>query len=471
MILRYQSALEDLDPEMVFGWHCRAGAFERLTPPWARVGLISRKGGIDDGGEVALRVHKGPCSFRWVLRYRDCVRGTQFCDEQISGPLNSWRHVHKFEPLGKQGTKLIDEIEVELPFRPLGTALGKGSIKRELRRLFQFRYRRLFTDLERHAQYSALPRLTVAITGSSGLIGSNLASFLTTGGHKVIRLVRDQNALGEGKIYWNPREGDIDLEGLASADAVVNLAGVSIADRRWNTARKHSIRDSRIQSTSVLSRALASLRNGPKVLISGSAVGYYGNSAQLHIEEGTRQGGGFLAEVCGAWEQATEAADQAGLRVAHIRTGVVLSGAGGALHRMRLPFLMGLGGRLGSGRQFLSWVDIDDIVGAIHHILMSSDLEGPINVTAPHPVTNSAFTSALGSVLRRPTMIPIPKHAITTLFGEMGREALLEGQHVFPQKLTASGFRFFYEKPEESLRFQLGRMRKQPDTSHRPGHL
>jgi hypothetical protein len=300
----------------------------------------------------------------------------------------------------------------------------------------------------------------VAITGSSGLVGSNLASFLTTGGHKVIQLVRDRNALGEGKIYWNPREGDIDLEGLASADAVVNLAGVSIADRRWNTARKHSIRHSRIQSTSVLSRALANLRNGPKVLISGSAVGYYGNSAQLHIEEGARQGGGFLAEVCGAWEQATEAADQAGLRVAHIRTGVVLSGAGGALHRMCLPFLMGLGGRLGSGRQFLSWVDIDDIVGAIHHILMSNDLEGPINVTAPHPVTNSAFTSTLGSVLRRPTMIPIPKPVITTLFGEMGREALLEGQHVFPQKLTASGFRFFYEKPEESLRFQLGQMRK-----------
>tara|TARA_B100001167_G_scaffold181872_1_gene139225 strand:+ start:1777 stop:2679 length:903 start_codon:yes stop_codon:yes gene_type:complete len=300
----------------------------------------------------------------------------------------------------------------------------------------------------------------VAITGSSGLIGDNLANFLTTGGHKVIRLVRDRNAVGEGKIYWNPKKGEIDLEGLASADAVVNLAGVSIADRRWSTARKRSIRDSRIQSTSVLSSALGNLRDGPKVLISGSAVGYYGDSSQLHIEEDTRQGSGFLAEVCGAWEQATEAADLAGLRVAHIRTGIVLSGAGGALHRMRLPFLMGLGGRLGSGKQFLSWVDIDDLVGAIHHILMSNDLEGPINMTAPHPVTNATFTSTLGSVLRRPTIIPIPKYAITALFGEMGREALLEGQHAFPQKLIASGFRFFYEKPEESLRVQLGRMRK-----------
>jgi len=460
MILRYQSSLEDQNLGVVFGWHCRAGALERLTPPWARVGLISRKGGIDDGGEVSLRVHKGPCSFRWVLRHRDYVKDTQFCDEQISGPLGSWKHIHKFEPLGEQGTKLVDEIEVQLPFVPLGIALGKGSIKRELSRLFQFRYRRLFTDLERHTQYSTFPRLTVAITGSSGLIGSNLANFLTTGGHKVIRLVRDRNALGEGRIYWNPREGEIDLEGLASADAVVNLAGVSIADRRWTAARKRSIRDSRIQSTSVLSSALGRLRNGPKVLISGSAVGYYGDSPQLHIEESTRQGSGFLAEVCGDWEQATEPADRAGLRVAHIRTGVVLSGAGGALHRMRLPFLMGLGGRLGSGEQFLSWIDIDDLVGAIHHILMSSDLEGTINVTAPYPVTNSTFTSTLGSVLRRPTMIPIPKYAITTIFGEMGREALLEGQHVFPQKLTASGFRFFYEKPEQSLRFQLGRMRK-----------
>ncbi len=460
MILRYQSKLEDLDPRTVFAWHCRAGAFERLTPPWARVGLISRKGGIDDGGEIALRVHKGPCSFRWTLRHYDYVKNTQFCDEQISGPLGSWKHVHKFEPLGKQGTRLVDEIEVQFPFGPLGLALGRGSIKRDLSRLFQFRYRRLLTDLARHTQYSASPRLTVAITGSSGLIGDNLANFLTTGGHKVIRLVRDRNAVGEGKIYWNPKKGEIDLEGLASADAVVNLAGVSIADRRWSTARKRSIRDSRIQSTSVLSSALGNLRDGPKVLISGSAVGYYGDSSQLHIEEGTRQGSGFLAEVCGAWEQATEAADRAGLRVAHIRTGIVLSGAGGALHRMRLPFLMGLGGRLGSGKQFLSWVDIDDLVGAIHHILMSNDLEGPINVTAPHPVTNATFTSTLGSVLRRPTIIPIPKYAITALFGEMGREALLEGQHAFPQKLIASGFRFFYEKPEESLRVQLGRMRK-----------
>ena len=460
MILRYHSILEDQNPETVFGWHCRTGALERLTPPWAIVDLLDRKGAIDNEGEVALRIHKGPCSYRWLLKHSDYVKDVQFCDKQRSGPFSSWKHIHKFEALGKEGTRLIDEIELKLPFGHIGTALGRGFIERELNRLFDFRYRRLLTDLERHKRYREYPRLTVAITGSSGLIGNNLAHFLTTGGHKIIRLVRDRSALGEGKIYWNPREEEIDLDGLATADAVVNLGGVSIADRRWNAARKHLIHESRIQGTSLLARSLGKLRNGPKVLISGSATGYYGSSSQLDLEESTRQGNGFLADVCGAWEQATEPAARAGIRVAHIRTGVVLSGSGGALQRMLLPFLMGIGGRLGDGEQFLSWIDLDDVVGAIHHILMSTDLEGPVNVTSPYPVTNSTFTSALGSVLRRPTMIPIPKYAISTLFGEMGREALLQGQHVFPQKLTASGFRFFYEKPEHSLRFQLGRMRK-----------
>ena len=459
MHLTYRGKLEDHNPSTVFGWHERVGAFERLTPPWANVEIISREGGIGEGGKVVLKIHRGPCNFRWLLRHCDYVKNRQFCDEQLSGPLGSWKHTHKFEPLGEEGTTLLDEIAIQLPLGRATIDLMAGFIKRELGRLFQFRYRRLFTDLARHAHYEAFPRLTVAITGSSGLVGRNLADFLTTGGHRVIRLVRDRRELGEGKAFWNPGEGEIDLEGLASADAVVNLAGASIADRRWTSARKRLIHDSRIQGTSMLAQAMGSLRDGPKVLISASAVGYYGDCLAECVDESSGQGSGFLAGVCGDWEEASRPAERAGLRVANIRTGVVLSAAGGVLQRMFLPFITGVGGRLGSGKQFLSWVDTDDLVAAIHHILMSDDLDGPINVTAPHPVTNVTFTSDLGSVLERPTVIPIPRLAITTIFGEMGRELLLGGQRVFPEKLTASGFQFFYERLEESLRFQLGRMK------------
>lgn len=458
MLLKYHGKLENHSPSTVFAWHTRPGAFGRLTPPWVRVEPIRSEGGIRDGGKVDLRIHRGPLSTRWSLRHRDYIQGAQFCDEQVSGPMKSWRHIHKFSELAEGGTGLIDEISVQLPAGTLGKVFGARFLKGELDRLFQFRHRRLLTDLARHARYLEAPRLTVAITGSSGLVGRSLTDFLTTGGHKVIRLVRDPNSVGHGRIYWDPQIGELDLEGLAAADAVVNLAGVPIADRPWTASRKRSIRGSRIEGTSLLSRALKDLKDGPRALISSSAVGYYGNQIQECIGEDFKRGTGFLSDVCDAWEKATEPAEKAGIRVAHIRTGIVLSSGGGALQRLLLPFIMGLGGRLGSGDQFLSWVDVDDVVGAIHHILMSETLDGPINVTAPNPVTNSAFTSTLGLVMRRPTVIPIPRFVLSTIFGQMGREALLEGQSVFPKKLKDSGFEFFYEGLEDSLRFQLGRM-------------
>jgi uncharacterized protein (TIGR01777 family) len=297
----------------------------------------------------------------------------------------------------------------------------------------------------------------VAITGASGLIGSNLAHFLTTGGHEVIRFVRDSRRVGEGTAYWNPATGEIDAAELARADAVVNLAGTSLASGRWTDDRKRSILKSRVLGTELIARTLAGSSKGPKVLVSASAVGYYGDRGEDPLDESAKSGGGFLAEVCRAWEGATATAERAGVRVVHLRGGLALSPAGGALGQMLLPFKVGLGGRLGSGQQFVSWIDLDDHVALVLHALQTGSIAGPLNATAPHPVTNATFTSALGRALGRPTIVPVPALAVKALFGQLGTEALLWGQRVLPKKALASGFAFSYEGVEESLRFQLGR--------------
>jgi len=263
--------------------------------------------------------------------------------------------------------------------------------------------------------------------------------------------------LADDSIYWNPATGEIDVEGLVGADALVHLAGTSIASGRWTEARKRSIKQSRVKGTELISRTLATMSGGPRILVSASAVGFYGDRGSERINETALAGKGFLAEVCRAWEGAAKPAERAGVRVTTLRTGVSLSPAGGALGQMLLPFKMGAGGRLGSGKQYLSWIDNDDLIAAIHHVLMTDSIRGPVNATAPHPVTNSTFTAALGRTLSRPTVIPVPAFAVKAAFGQLGTEALLWGQRVLPEKLLESGFTFFYEGVEESMQFQLGR--------------
>ncbi|MGD8282001.1 MAG: TIGR01777 family oxidoreductase [Gemmatimonadota bacterium] len=457
MRFTYKTELPDHEPSDVFDWHERPGALERLTPPWGKVEVLHREGGIRDGGEIELRVHRGPTSFTWKLRHRDYEPGRQFRDEQVSGPLKSWVHTHRFLEREGGGTVVEDDVELEPPLGPAGAALGPTLLKSELQRLFRFRHRRLFTDLSRHAEHADRERMTVAITGASGTVGQSLQHFLTTGGHRVIRLVRDSREVADDAIYWNPATGEIDAEGLRPADAVVHLAGTPIAPGRWTDDRKRSILGSRVKGTELISKTMAGLSDGPKVLVSASAVGYYGNRGADRLEEDSSSGKGFLAEVCRTWEGATAAAQRAGIRVVLLRSGVVLTPSGGALAEILTPFKMGVGGRIGSGKQYMSWIDLDDHVAAIHHALYTEELRGPVNSTAPHPVTNATFSDALGRALGRPTVVPVPALAMKAAFGQMGTETLLWGQRVLPRKLLDSGFEFFYEGVEDSLRFQLGK--------------
>ena len=297
--------------------------------------------------------------------------------------------------------------------------------------------------------------MNILVSGSSGLVGSSLVSSLSSDGHSVIRLVRSEPAAGEAEVHWNPESGKVDIERLEGLGAVVHLAGENIAAGRWAPERKARIRDSRVKGTRLLCESLADLAQPPRVLVCSSAIGYYGNRSQEILNEESASGSGFLAEVCREWEAAAEPAIQGGIRVVNLRIGVVLSAAGGALAKMLFPFRMGAGGRIGSGRQYMSWVALDDVVGAIQHALITDALQGAINVVAPHPVTNREFTKILGRVLGRPTLFSMPAFAARLAFGEMGDELLLGSTRVEPVRLLATEYQFRHPDLENALRHLL----------------
>jgi len=296
--------------------------------------------------------------------------------------------------------------------------------------------------------------MDVVVTGSSGLIGTALKSALERAGHRVVPMVRSQ-ASGDA-IHWDPDRGEIDAGGLEGVGAVVHLAGEGIGARRWNEAHKAKVKASRTSGTTLLAETLAKLNHAPKVLVSGSAVGYYGDRGDEVLTESSRPGSDFLADVCTAWEAAAAPAREAGIRVAHIRTGIVLSGRGGVLPRMIMPFKFGVGGKLASGRQWMSWISLEDEVGAIVHLLGHNDLAGAFNLTAPNPVTNADMTKAIGSALHRPTLLPVPAFALKAVLGpEMAAELLLVSQRALPTRLLDSGFTFANPELGDALRVAL----------------
>lgn len=447
------------DVATVFAWHTRPGALPRLTPPWEDVELLSTTGGIQDGDRVRLSMKRGPVDLTWEVEHRDYRENEQFVDVQVKGPFQKWVHTHRFLPADDGGTVMEDVVEWEPPLGSAAELFAKPLVEKEMRRAFAFRHRRLAHDLEQHARFADAPRRTVAITGASGLIGSALAALLTTGGHRVVKLVRHRDQVGDDAVHWNVREGEIDTEGLRErgVDSVVHLAGEPIAGIRWTDQKKKAIRDSRVEGTKLVAGAVAGLHD-VKTLVMASAVGFYGGRGDEILTEESTPGTGFLAEVCREWEAAAQRAEGAGVRTVKVRNGLVLSGAGGALPVMLPPFRAGLGGRLGSGKQFMPWIDLDDCVGIFHHALMDGGVRGVLNGTAPNPVTNATFTDAVGRVLNRPTILPVPSIALKLALGEMGKELLLKGQRARPEAVLRAGYRYRFDGVEESLRHQLGRV-------------
>ncbi|TNY34836.1 TIGR01777 family oxidoreductase [Thermomonospora catenispora] len=295
--------------------------------------------------------------------------------------------------------------------------------------------------------------MRIAITGASGFIGSALTRSLEADGHQVLRLVR-REPTGPAEARWRPG-GEVDTAALEGVHAVVHLAGAGIGDRRWTEEYKRRIRDSRVEGTATLAAALAGLTDRPAVLVSGSAIGYYGDTGDREADEDSPRGEGFLAEVTAAWEAAARPAADAGIRVVLARTGMVLGRGGGALGQRLLPlFRLGLGGRLGSGRQYMSWISLTDQIAALR-FLIDSDLSGPVNLTAPRPVTNAEFTGALGRAVRRPAPWAVPAFALRTVLGGFAEEGVLISQRVIPRRLSEAGFRFVHEELTEALTAEL----------------
>ncbi|MDQ3686742.1 MAG: TIGR01777 family oxidoreductase [Acidobacteriota bacterium] len=301
--------------------------------------------------------------------------------------------------------------------------------------------------------------MKIIVTGATGLIGSALVPALIADGHSVMCLVRGNNSVlphpGTAAARWNPEAGEIDASAIEGHDAAVHLAGENIADGRWTDEKKRRIIESREKGTRLIAETLAALNPRPKVLVSASAVGYYGDRGAETLDEGSSSGKDFVSEVCRKWEAAADPARAAGIRVVHLRIGMVLSGEGGALGKMLTPFKIGVGGKIGSGEQYMSWIALDDVVGAIKHALKDESLRGAVNTVAPGVLTNTEFTKVLGSVLSRPTLFPVPAFAARLAFGEMADELLLSSTRVEPKRLRATNYQFAYPQLEAALRHVL----------------
>ncbi len=443
-------------------YHEQPAALERLAPPWETMTVLERSGDCYEG-RVVLQVKAGGIATRWEALHTGGRRGEFFVDRQGKGPFVSWEHTHRFIP-GPDPEPATSELEDTIVWKaPLG-ALGAavGNVEGRLERGFTFRHARTAEDLRRHDAHikAGGGPMRVLLSGASGLVGRQLIAFLASGGHTVIQLVR-RKPRHAGEAEWDPANGRIDLAPVGPIDAVVHLSGESVS-KRWTPERKAEIIASREQSTRLLAGAIAALPQRPAVFVSASAVGWYGSRGDEVLTEQSAPGAeGFLPEVCRRWEAATQAARDAGIRTVNLRIGVVLSARGGALAELLTPVLAGVAGPVGSGAQMFPWIAMDDLVYLIHWLLTAA-VAGPVNATAPNPVSNRDFMRGIGRVVGRPTILPLPAFAVQTLFGDMGREVLLEGQNAVPAVALASGFRFTFPTLEDALRHELGHPRSTP---------
>lgn len=441
----------------VFAWHMRSGALTRLTPPFLATVVREPEHGIHEGARAELRLRHLPGELgAWTREYRDVRPDESFAAVDLRSPLEHWHQRHVFEELNS-GMRLRDEVDFEIPAAWSGPLrpISLPAVTSMARRYFAYRHRQLLDDLALAASHPAAP-MTVAVSGSSGLIGKQLTALLGTMGHRVVPIVRAREPLEGGAVAWDPATGWIDAAALSRADAVVHLAGEPIG-RRFTEGHMAAVRDSRVRGTRLLAATLADLREGPRVLVTASGIGYYGARPGGVVRESSPAGDDFLALTCLDWEEATEPAAAAGLRVVRVRTGIVMTPAGGSLPRQLPLFRAGIGGRIGAPDSWVSWISIDDVVGVYAHALLTPSLSGPLNAVAPEPVTSAEFAAELGRVLHRPAAIPVPDLGPRLLLGRQGAaQTAFASQRVSSGALEASGYRFRHPTLDTALAHVLG---------------
>lgn len=441
--------------EELYNWHSRPGALERLLPPWENIAVLARKGGIEPGGMVKLKMHAGPFPYRFLARHIDNIPGQMFRDIQESGPFASWSHTHNFRNMGKRSL-LHDQIEYSLPGQRYLPHFVKNQVEKRLANLFSHRQRLLSEDIALHQRSSVTP-LRILVTGASGVIGRDLLPLLTTGGHQVFTLVRRRPDPGKREIYWDPANGILNESDLPELDGIIHLAGEYIGLSRWKEEKKRRVIDSRIKGTMLLARTLAAQQRIPKVFLCASAVGYYGDGGDKIMDETNPPGDDFISEVCRVWEKGTEQARDAGIRTVFMRLGIGLTPQGGALKQILKASPFGFIRRFGAGNQYISWISRDDMASAMLHALSCPTLEGPVNISAPQPVTNADFMQTLARISGRPLLFPLPGWFLKMIYGQMASEILLSGCRVSAKKLQDSGFRFRHPTLEIAMKSLLGK--------------
>lgn len=477
---KYFTKYIDVDEsvETIFGWHEKIGAFERLTPPWMKLKNVIKSGnGIEAGARVDMDICFANIPFPIKAEHIGYEKNSFFKDKLSGGIFSKWEHTHKFYPLlnNVSFSRLEDRIDYALPFHIPDK--WHGLIKSELYRLFNYRHAVMVNDLERHrlyasSQISAKP-LKILVSGASGPVGNALIPFLTTAGHKVVKLVRTApkaaiTASSKGvadaeeacrEIAWNPYTRELDLEEAGKIDVVINLNGYHIGSGRWSDKLKDIIVKSRNLSTTLLAEKISELPEQlrPELFISASATGFYGDCGDLCLDENSCSGDLFISNVCSEWERCALTAQESGIRTIFARMGVVLTPAGGALERLLPAFMAGFGTKIGTGRQYMSWIAMDDLVYAMYHMINDKSIDGAVNVISPNPVTNEEFTRTLAKVLSKPAPFTMPASLIRMMWGQMGQEVLLASTRAVPDMLVKSGFKFSYPTLEQALRHLIGK--------------
>ena len=470
----------DVPVEKLFSWHENPGAYERLTPAFDPVTVKYRKGGID-GGEVHIKLPPIggiiPVPLIWVAKHHSYKKNVQFMEDQESGPFvgplpfwnGSWHHRHLFEKNGKNGSILKDEIYYDFPMDPFGSIFGSAYTKNRIKQMFAYRKNITKNDLYEQAKYKGKP-MDIAITGGSGLIGSQLIPFLTTAGHEVENIVRGRPKKGE--LSWDIDENVI--SNLEGKDAVVHLAGEPINKPLggkipipWTKWKRKQILESRVKGTKLIAEHVASLNKKPKVLVCASAIGYYGDNDENLLSEDAEKGTDFFSHVVSEWEAAAKPAIDAGIRVVFLRLAPVMSPQGGALQVLSLPAMLGSSPPVAGGKQWWSWVSVDDAVGSIYHSIITDSLSGPVNVASPNPVRQKEWAATLANVFwgklgKLTTLIPVPGFILKTFLGEFGDVLALSSIKVDSSKLIDSGYKFRFNDLEDCFRHLLGR-RKEED--------
>ena len=447
-------------------WHHRQGALARLTPPGEPVRVVVAAPAIHNGAQAILKVGIFPGIWStWTAEHRNVVPGQEFTDVQTDGPFALWEHTHRFlpDPNTHGGSLLQDHVTCAIHGGKLANLLARPLLQKRLDRLFQWRHTRTKMDLESLQRLGPVRPQHILVSGASGMIGRALVPFLQQCGHKVTRLGRRPD--GPDSLVWDPDNQALDLSGLAPVDCIIHLAGSNVAAGRWSARRRAEILNSRVCATRVLAEAAAQMSPRPAVFLSASGISCYAADGNAHDEASPTDTATFLGKVVAAWEAAADPARAAGIRVAHLRLGVVLSPDGGALAKLLPLFRLGFGGPIGHGQRAFSWIAVDDVLDVFHRACLDTSFSGAVNLVAPDCPTNAAFSSMLGKVLQRPAVLPTPDFLLTTLFGQMAEETLLADLRVMPNRLLQQAYPFRFPHLESALRHLLQR---EPQTNHTP---